>query len=262
MVRGAVWPHPAGASQDRIVFLGHSTVLIELDGVRVLTDPLLRGRVVLLRRQVAAIDRSMSTDPAAVLISHLHYDHLDLPSLRDLGRDTPLIVPAGASAWLRRRGFTTVTELGVGATASVGTLAVTAVPARHDGRRHPAGARAAALGYLIRGERTVYFAGDTELFDGMSDLAPRLDLALLPVAGWAPRLGPGHMDPLDAARAAARLRPRVAIPIHWGTLLPIGMASRHRAALGGPPRLFAEHVARIAADVEVCILAPGEQTTL
>jgi L-ascorbate metabolism protein UlaG (beta-lactamase superfamily) len=262
MVHGAVEARRAGASGDRIVFLGHSTVLIELGGVRLLTDPLLRGRVAHLRRQVTAVDRSVSADPAAVLISHVHHDHLDLPSLRNLGRDTPLLVPAGAGAWLRRRRFTMVTELDVGATASVGPLTVTAVPARHDGSRHPGGAHAVALGYLVRGQRTVYFAGDTELFDGMSDLAPRLDVALLPVAGWAPRLGPGHMDPLDAARAAALLSPRVAIPIHWGTLLPIGIASRHRASLGDPPCLFAEHVARLAAGVEVCILAPGAETAL
>jgi L-ascorbate metabolism protein UlaG (beta-lactamase superfamily) len=262
MVHGASEAHRPGASQDRIVFLGHSTVLVEMDGVRLLTDPLLRGRVAHLRRQVAAVDRSVSADPGAVLVSHLHHDHLDLPSLRDLGRDTLLVVPAGAGAWLRRRGFTTVAEMSVGDTANVGALTVTAVPARHDGRRPLGVVRAVALGYLIQGRRTIYFAGDTEVFDGMAGPAPRLDVALLPVAGWAPKLGAGHMDPLDAARAAALLRPRVAIPIHWGTLLPIGIAARHRAALGDPPRLFAEHVARLAAGVRVCILAPGGETSL
>ncbi|HWG09525.1 MAG TPA: MBL fold metallo-hydrolase [Solirubrobacteraceae bacterium] len=262
MVHGAVAARRAGASGDRIGFLGHSTVTIELDGVRLLTDPLLRGRVAHLRRQVPAVDRRASAAPAAVLISHAHHDHLDLPSLRDLGLDTPLLVPAGAGAWLRRKGFTTVTELIVGATARVGSVAVTAVPAYHDGRRIPGVLRAAAVGYLVRGRRTVYFAGDTELFDDMSQLGPRPDVALLPVAGWAPRLGPGHMNPLQAARAAALLRPRMAIPIHWGTLLPIGMAGRHRAALGDPPRRFAEHVARLAPGIQVCILSPGEEAAL
>jgi L-ascorbate metabolism protein UlaG (beta-lactamase superfamily) len=262
MVDGAPGVVRDGASRDRIGFLGHSTVVIELEGTRLLTDPLLRGRIAHLRRQVAAVDRAMSADPAAVLISHQHHDHLDLPSLRDLGRDTPLVVPAGAGAWLGRRGFTAVTELSVGDTTDVGRLTITAVPAAHDGRRPPGLWRAAALGYLVAGRRTVYFAGDTEIFDGMSELAPDLDVALLPVAGWGPKLGPGHMDPLDAARAAALLLPRLAIPIHWGTLLPIGIASRHRAALADPPRLFAEHVARLAANVQVRILAPGGETTL
>jgi L-ascorbate metabolism protein UlaG (beta-lactamase superfamily) len=264
MTDGATPAHRAGSSADRIVFLGHATVLIEVDGVRLLTDPLLRGRVAHLRRRVPPIDPRVSATPDAVLISHLHHDHLDLASLRLLGLDTILLVPSGASAWLRGRGFTKVTELSVGESANVGPVTVTAVEASHDGRRWagPGSLRAETLGYLIRGRRTVYFAGDTELFDGMSALSQSLDVALLPVAGWGSTLGPGHMDPLDAARAAHLLRPRVAIPVHWGTLSPIGTARRHRARRGDPPRLFAEHVASIAPSVEVRILAPGQETTL
>ena len=155
-------------------------------------------------------------------------------------------------------------ELSVGDGARIGGLTVTAVNAHHDGRR-TGGPRAAALGYLVSGRRTVYFAGDTELFAGMSNLceAPQKpDVALLPVAGWGPTLGPGHMDPLDAARAVALIQPRIAIPVHWGTLVPIGLGRRSRIGLGAPPRLFAEHVARLAPAVEVRILAPGEETTL
>lgn len=250
------------ADGARIAFLGHATVLIEMNGVRLLTDPLLRGRVAHLRRQVSPIDPSVWVGTDAVLISHLHHDHLDLPSLRLLGLDTLLFVPSGAGAWLRERGFTKVTELSVGEVANAGPLTVTAVKASHDGRRHPGGLRAATLGYLVRGRHTVYFAGDTELFDGMADMTSHLDVALLPVAGWGPRLGPGHMDSLDAARAAGLLHPRIAIPVHWGTLLPIGIAHHHRAGLGNPPRMFAEHVARLAPGVEVRILVPGQETTL
>ena len=253
---------PERTPADRIVFLGHATVLIQLSGVRLLTDPLLRARVAHLRRQTAPVDPSISAGTDVALISHLHHDHLDLASLRLLGGDTPLMVPAGAGAWLRRRGFATVTEMRVGEVATVGTVAITAVEARHEGRRHPGGPRAEALGYLVEGRREVYFAGDTELFDAMCRQSSRLDVALLPVAGWGPKLGPGHMDPLDAARAVRLLKPRVAIPVHWGTLLPIGTASRHRARLADPPRLFARHVAQLAPDVEVRVLAPGQATTL
>jgi L-ascorbate metabolism protein UlaG (beta-lactamase superfamily) len=283
------------AAADRIVFLGHATVLIEVDGVRLLTDPLLRDRVAHLRRQVPPLQPAVYAGLDAALISHLHHDHLDLASLRLLGLDTPLLVPAGAGEWLRGKGFAGVRELSVGETANVGALQVDAVEARHDGRRHPGGMRAETLGFVIRGRRTVYFAGDTELFDGMSALAPpddvddasgtslrhdfegtssrpdvddmsgrapRLDVALLPVAGWGPKLGPGHMDPLDAARAAGLIQPRVAIPMHWGTLLPIGVARRYRDRLGDPPHRFAEHVASLAPSVEVRILEPGHETTL
>src|SRR5271154_4115122 len=264
MVDGAVAANRARRSADRIVFLGHATTLIELDGVVLLTDPLLRGRVLHLRRQVPPVDRGLTANPAAVLVSHMHLDHLDLPSLRHLGRDTPLVVPAGAGGWLRRQRFTEVTELSVGEETDVGTLAVAAVEARHDGHRRPGGPEAEAMGYLVRGSKSVYFAGDTELFEEMSKLgdhSPGLDVALLPVGGWGPTLGPGHLDALDAARALRLLSPRLAIPIHWGTLLPIGIARRYRARLGDPPRQFAEHAASLAPAVEVRILEPGRQTT-
>jgi L-ascorbate metabolism protein UlaG (beta-lactamase superfamily) len=254
--------HDGGTSTDRIVFLGHSTVVIQLDGIRLLTDPLLRRGVAHLRRQTEPVDRALASTADAVLISHLHRDHLDIASLRLLGRDTPLLVPGGAAAWLGRRGFDNVRELGVGDRAGVGHLIVTAVHASHDGSRHPGGLRAETVGYVVRGPRAIYFAGDTEVFEQMSELSPELDVALLPVAGWGSRLGKGHMDPLDAARAVSLLNPRLAIPIHWGTLLPVGVPRRRRARLEDPPHLFARHVARIAPNVEVRILAPGEQTAL
>lgn len=287
MVDGAVAASRTGGTADRIVFLGHATVLIEVDGVRLLTDPLLRGRVAHLRRQVPPVQRDLFAGVEAVLISHLHHDHLDLASLRLLGKTTHVVVPAGAGAWLRGKGFGTVTELGAGEVVQVGrvaglgagevthietvtglgagdaakagTLAVTAVQARHDGRRL-GGPHAETLGYLVSGGRTVYFAGDTELFAEMCNLPQPLDVALLPVAGWGPTLGAGHMGPLDAARAAGMTKPRIAIPVHWGTLSPIGLGRRPRARLGDPPRLFAEHVAKIAPSVEVRILAPGQWT--
>ncbi|HXQ01153.1 MAG TPA: MBL fold metallo-hydrolase [Solirubrobacteraceae bacterium] len=261
MVDGAVGAQRSGTAADRIVFLGHATVLIELEGVRVLTDPLLRGGVVHLRRQVPAVEASVAADPDAVLISHLHHDHLDLGSLRRLGVDTPLIVPAGAGAWLERRGFTRAGELSAGESAKVGALTVTAVEAHHDARR-PGAPRAEPLGYLVSGRQTVYFAGDTELFAGMADLSPSPDVALVPIAGWGAKLGPGHMDPLDAARAVELIQPRIAIPVHWGTLRPIGLGRHHRERLSEPPRLFVEHVALRAPNVEVRTLTPGQQTML
>lgn len=266
MVDGAVAARRGNTGADRIAFLGHATVLIELEGVRLLTDPLLRGRVAHLRRQAPVPGEEMFAHPDAVLISHSHHDHLDLASLRRLGRDTPLIVPHGAGPWLEERGYGTgtVTELSVGEVAQVGPLQVRAVQADHDARR-PGGPRAEAVGYLVRSlspARAVYFAGDTALYPEMADLAPSLDVALVPVAGWGPKLGPGHMGPLEAAKAVALMRPKVAIPVHWGTLLPIGLGRSYRKQLTEPPRLFAEHVARLAPGVEVRILDPGQEAVL
>jgi L-ascorbate metabolism protein UlaG (beta-lactamase superfamily) len=117
------------------------------------------------------------------------------------------------------------------------------VHAEHDDRRRPFGARAQPIGFLARAERSVYFAGDTDVFPEMDRLGT-VDLALLPVAGWGPKLGPGHMDAEQAARAAALLSPRVAIPIHWGTLHP--RLRRPGRWFSEPPHAFAAHVAELA----------------
>jgi L-ascorbate metabolism protein UlaG (beta-lactamase superfamily) len=261
MADGADAVRDADTTADRIVFLGHATVLIELGGMRLLCDPLLRARVLHLRRQVPPVDESAFAGPDAVLISHMHHDHLDLPSLRRLGCDTHLIVPKGAAVWLASKGFANVSEVDVGDVLKVGEIEITAVVAHHNGGRLR-GPQAKALGYLVAGRHVVYFAGDTEMFAGMSSFSPALDVALLPVAGWGPKLGPGHMDPLQAAHAVELLQPRLVIPIHWGTLLPIGLARNYRARLGDPPRLFAEHVARLAPSVDVRILTAGESTAV
>lgn len=261
MFDGADSVRRAHTVADRIVFLGHATVLVELEGVRLLFDPLLRGRVLHLRRQVPPVDESVFAGTDAVLISHLHHDHLDLASLRRLGRDTHLIVPSGAGVWLAGKGFANVSEMEVGDVLKVAEIEITAVVAHHNGGRW-GGPQANALGYLVAGRHVVYFAGDTEMFAGMGSFSPTPDVALLPVAGWGPKLGPGHMDPLQAAHAVELLEPRLAIPIHWGTLLPIGFARNYRARLGDPPRLFAEHVARLSPSVEVRILTSGESTAV
>jgi L-ascorbate metabolism protein UlaG (beta-lactamase superfamily) len=261
MVEGADAVRYTGTAADRIVFLGHATVLIELEGVRLLFDPLLRGRVLHLRRQVPPVDESVFAGPDAVLISHMHHDHLDLASLQRLGQGTHLIVPRGAGVWLASKGFANVSEMDVGDVLKVAELEITAVIAHHNGGRL-GGPQAEALGYLVAGRHVVYFAGDTEKFAGMGNFSPKPEVALLPVAGWGPKLGPGHMDPLQAAHAVELLKPRLAIPIHWGTLLPIGLARNYRAHLADPPRLFAEHAARLAPSVEVRILTPGESTAV
>jgi L-ascorbate metabolism protein UlaG (beta-lactamase superfamily) len=242
----------------RLTWIGHATVLIELAGVRMLTDPVLRGRLAHLTRHGAPPTPDATARLDAVLLSHLHLDHFDVPSLRRVDPATSVLVPRGATSRVRRLGFTTVTELAPGETAEVGDVTVTAVPATHDGRRHPLAEPAEAIGFVLRADERVYFAGDTDLFDDMEGLVEDLDLALLPVWGWGPSLGPGHMDPEAAARAAAMLRPRVAVPIHWGTLFPAGLKHWRPGPLAEPPHAFARAVAELAPDVEVRVLAPGD----
>ncbi|MDO9443819.1 MAG: MBL fold metallo-hydrolase, partial [Dehalococcoidia bacterium] len=148
-----------------------------------------------------------------------------------------------------------VEEVEAGDSVAVRTLRVHVTPAAHQGVRLPLGPRAPTLGYLVEGSATVYFAGDTDLFDGMRDI-PRLvpggiDLALLPVGGWGPTLRGGHLDPLGAAQALLLLRPRAAMPIHWGTFWPVGMSGIRRDRFEQPGAAFRVAAAQVAPEVQV-----------
>ncbi len=249
-------------ARARVTYVGHGTVLAELGGARLLTDPILRTRVGHLRRQGPPAAPGAAEDLDALLVSHLHHDHADLPSLRRIDRDVPALVGPGAGRFLARRGFVEVTELAPGESVRVGKVLVTAVKAMHPSGRWLE-RDSEAIGFLISAEdRRIYFAGDTDLFDGMGELGPGLDLALLPIWGWGPSIGPGHLDPERAARAAALLSPRIAVPIHWGTLYPFGLARLRPDPLRAPPREFAARMRELAPQVEARVLAPGESTSL
>jgi len=239
----------------RLTWIGHSTVLLETGGASLLTDPMLRRRVGLLQHVSGPSTRGLDAVDA-ILLSHLHYDHLDVASLRRLGVETRVLVPVGGGALLRRRGFRDVIEVDVGDEVVVGDATIRATPAEHDGRRTRLLTKGPALGYLVTGSSRVYFAGDTDLFDAMRELAPSLDVALLPIAGWGPRLPRGHLDPQRAAQALTLLHPRIAIPIHWGTYRRIGVAQEPRE-LREPADRFAQLGAELAPDVEIRVLPVG-----
>ncbi len=243
------------ASPGRVTWLGHATALIELDGARLITDPLLRRRTAHLRRVANPVREPLAAIDA-VLVSHVHWDHFDLRSLDRLGRDVRVVVPRGAGALLARRGFSAVSELEEDEQLQVGDLVVRATHAEHDAaRRGVFGARTGSLGYVVEGTQSVYFAGDTDRFEGMAGLAPGLDVALLPVAGWGPRLPPGHLDAEHAAETLVLLRPRIAIPIHWATFAPFYRARPYHVDAG---ERFAARARIVAPEVEVRVLGVGE----
>jgi L-ascorbate metabolism protein UlaG (beta-lactamase superfamily) len=249
-------------SSNNLTYIGHATTLLRLDGAAILTDPLLRDRFGPLRRQAPTLPADLPGHVDVVLISHLHRDHLDLPSLRRLPPDTPVVVPRGSTRWMSGIEANRIREIGRGETISISGKKVTAVPALHGGRRGRWGAGIDPLGYVIDGGGyTVYFAGDTDLFPQMSELGP-LDLALLPVWGWGTSVGPGHLDPESAAQALQLLRPRLAVPIHWGTLYPIGLRRLRPKPLSDPPLEFARLAQEVAPEVEVRVIPPGGETTL
>lgn len=256
----------AAAGTVGIRYVGHATVLIELPGIRILTDPFLRGRLGPLRRHGQPPDMAAIGPIDVVLVSHAHPDHFDRRSLEMLEGDPIVIVPRGLETLVGRAGRRAV-GTAVGEPIAIGAgRTIWAVAARHW--RWPGAPRAATLGYLVesspeadRHAPGIYFAGDTAPYPAMRDFAERVDLALLPVGSWGPHRSPGHLSPRTAARVAHELAARIAVPIHWGTLYPPALARVAGHRLTEPGRDFAAWAARLAPDVEVRVLRPGESAT-
>ena len=252
-----------------ITWWGHATTTVQDTGVRVLTDPVLTRWLGHLRRLRGPVPGPAAVAADLVVISHLHADHLHLPSLAALQHGSRVVVPAGAVCAVpalrrlaRRRGLELL-EVVPGDVVPVGPVRVRAVPARHDGRRWPLGGpRAGPLGYVVTGAASTYFAGDTDLFPEMADAVGPCDVALLPVGGWGPRLGVGHLNPVRAAVALSRLSARAAIPIHFGTFCPLGLGLRPGGWFHGPGAAFTQQCRRQAPATAVHELSPGRTVDL
>lgn len=251
-----------------VLWVGHATVLLDVDGFRMLTDPILTSRVVHLRRRVPP---PQLDGVDVVLISHLHMDHLHLRSLRTVVEGVRVVAPRGSAKLFRSLPVAHLDEVVDGdvvtlraASESGPAIEARVVEADHSNSRGPHSRLVAdPVGYIVSaGDRAVYFAGDTDLFDGMAELGPGIDLALLPIWGWGTSIGPGHLDPERAARAAALIAPRIAVPIHWGTLYPLGLARLRPAPLREPGREFVARMAELAPRVEARVPAPGEAVSL
>ncbi|WP_330286682.1 MBL fold metallo-hydrolase [Streptomyces sp. NBC_00576] len=250
-----------------ITWWGHATCTVEDSGVRVLTDPLFVRRLAHLRRRRGELPPPGAWSAQVALVSHLHSDHLHVPSLARLAPGARLIVPRGAPkavpALSRRLAHLRITEVEPGDHTKIGDLVVRAVSARHDGRRLNVGPqRAPALGYVIEGEARTYFAGDTGLFASMAEEVGPVDAALLPVGGWGPYLGEGHLNAARAAEALARLAPRSAVPVHYGTYWPIGMDAVRPHEFHAPGEEFVRLAAVRAPAVDVYRLEHGESVRL
>ena len=251
---------------DRVLeltWLGHSTVVIDLGGVRLLTDPLLFRHVPPLRRRWRRPDPAQWSGADVVLLSHLHHDHAELRSLRRLG-SAPIVTAPVNAEWLRSKGLRHPVGLDdewydVGD----GGVSVRLVPAVHRSRPMPHRPNA-ANGHLIRSDGTVVWAaGDTELYDGMAELAKwaghGLTVAVVPIGGWGPRLSKGHLDPDQAAEACALTDPDWVLPVHWGTLHPPGGRHLPRGWMDRALPAFRNALAREAPRSRLIALEPGER---
>jgi L-ascorbate metabolism protein UlaG (beta-lactamase superfamily) len=252
-------PDPAPRGVE-VLYVGHATVRLDVDGVRIVTDPLLRRTLGPLERHGPVPTPDVLDGTDVVLISHGHPDHLDPASLRAVPGSPVVIVARGLGPAVARATRGDVVELRAGESVRVGGLLYEAVPARHWVT--PGAARAQPIGFLVHGSVTTYFAGDTGRFPGLADLTGRMDLALLPVWTWGPHLGPGHLGPRAAAEVLAELGASAAVPIHWGTLYPRRLHHVLGRPLLEPGYRFAGHAAGLAPRADVRVLRPGGRASI
>lgn len=251
-----------------VTWVGHSTVLVQLDGVTFLTDPTwasrtgpFNGRIGVGRYTPPGIALEDLPRIDFVLVSHDHYDHLDEATVRRLARafDPLFVVPLGIKSWLGDRGITNAVELKWGESTAFKGLDITCTPAQHgSGRTLADQGRRLWASWVVRGSKRFYFAGDTGYYTHFKDIGDTLgpfDLAALPIGSYTPRAIARHVhiSPEEALQAALDLRATRMIGIHWGTF---GLA---RERYDEPPERIAAEVARRGLDPgAVWILKPGE----
>jgi L-ascorbate metabolism protein UlaG (beta-lactamase superfamily) len=254
--------HPPGPGEGaRLTWLGHSSFLVQLDGVSLLLDPALAegiGPGSVVRRNVppgVPVDKLPRID--ACLVSHDHYDHLDLPTLKKV---RCLVVAGLGQEKLFRAAKLLYAPLGWWQSTPIGDVTVTFVPAQHFSQRGLTDRnRSLWGGFVIQGSSaTLYHAGDTGWFDGFAEIGrafPGIDAAMLPIGAYEPRwfMRGMHMDPGEALRAFQDLGAGVFVAMHWGTF------KQTDEALDEPPRrLEVERSSRGIAPERVRVLAVGE----
>ncbi len=251
-----------------VTWWGHSSTTIDLGRARVATDPLLTRRLYHLRRAVPEPPEA-ATRADVVLVSHLHHDHLHLPSLDRFAADVPVVVPRGATDAVKRLRGRELVEVVPGDSVDVAGLRIDVRPATHDGRRdnRPRRSRTVpALGFRFTdGETSVWYPGDTGVRADFAEVDP-VDLAVVPIGGWGPTLGEEHLDPEEAVAAVAAVGARWALAVHYGTYWPVALKqlhprSHHRLFVT-PPQRF--HRAGLRTGLSATTLTPrfGERVVL
>lgn len=232
-------------SEPSITWIGHSTFLIQLCGLNIVTDPVWARRMAFQKR-LAPPGVELSDMPAVdiVLISHSHYDHLHMGSLRRLRGDKKLLVPAGLRSKLYLRGFRDTVELHWWENEQCGNVRFTFVPAQHWTRRNPWDKNMSHWGgWVMEPENgpTIYFAGDSGYFRGFKDIGRRfrIDVALMPIGAYDPEwfMSAQHVSPEEALRAFLDLKAQYFVPMHFGSFkladdTPKEAMSRLEAARG------------------------------
>ncbi len=207
---------------DFIANLGHSTFLVSYRGIRFLTDPFLSPHIFGIRRQKPALRPDLVPEVDFIFISHAHYDHLDMRTLRRLKRNATLILPENTKPVLGRTYFKKVLELKHYDSYSEGDVKVISLPVKHNKGRSLLFPNTETSSYIIKvKDRIFYFGGDTAYFDGFKEYGEEfdIDIAFLPIGGYEPTLllHKVHMNPFEAVQAFIDLKAEFVVPIHYGT---------------------------------------------
>jgi N-acyl-phosphatidylethanolamine-hydrolysing phospholipase D len=259
-VREALERNPA------VTWVGHATFYVRMDEAGFLTDPVYSERASPFSfagpRRLVPPGVPLEALPRLdfVLLSHDHYDHTDLPTVRRLAaRGVPFVVPTGLGDLVRQAGGIVAAELGWWQEARIAGVTVTCVPARHfSGRGLTDRNRRLWAGFVVAGKtRRLYHSGDTALFDGFAEIGRRagpIDLACLPIGAYDPRaiMGPIHLNPEEAVRAALDLGARAAVGMHFGTF------DLSDEPLDEPPRRFLAEARARGLGERASVMAVGE----
>jgi N-acyl-phosphatidylethanolamine-hydrolysing phospholipase D len=276
-MRGSLRPRPGAAARvpfdacalaldPGLTWIGHSTFFFRMDGASFLTDPVFSERASPLsfagpkRLVPPGVPLERLPSPDFVLLTHDHYDHTDLPSVRALAdRGVPFVVPTGVGGLVRGAGGTVAAELGWWQSVEIPGVRVTCVPARHfSGRGLADRNRRLWAGFVVAGkDHRVYHAGDTARFDGFAEIGRRLgplDLAALPIGAYEPAviMAPVHLDPQEAVEAALALGASHVVGMHFGTF------DLSDEPLDEPPRRFLAEATRRGLDGRAFVMAVGE----
>jgi len=256
----------SNGTHPTVTWVGHATLLVQLAGVNILTDPIWADHV---GPPIFGVNRLVPPGIRfedlpriqAVVISHDHYDHLDLPTVHRLAREhnPTFFVPLGVGAWLAERGITNVVELDWWQSHTLNGLTFTATPAQHSSGRGllDQNERLWASWVIVGGGKRFFFGGDTGYCKSMAEIGRRLgpfDVAALPIGGYSAFTAqhPNHVNPEEALQLFDDLRGKVLVPMHWGTF------AMNREPFREPPtRLLAEALKR-GEEEHVAILSQGQ----
>ncbi|SNZ11109.1 L-ascorbate metabolism protein UlaG, beta-lactamase superfamily [Persephonella hydrogeniphila] len=243
---------------DFIANLGHSTFLISYKGIRFLTDPFLSPHIFGIRRQKPALRPDLVPEVDFILISHAHYDHLDMRTLRRLKRNTTIILPENTKPVLGKTHFKKIVELKHYSSYREKEVEIISLPVKHNKGRSILFPNTETSSYVIKiEERVYYFGGDTAYFDGFKEYGREFSIhtALLPIGGYEPTLllHKVHMNPYEAVQAFIDLKAEYVVPIHYGTFHTIPKFVKVEA----PLKYFKEEIKSKNLEEKAVIVEPN-----